>query len=157
MTSKANKLRQLHFETFDDILADVQTLQDASDIKLGGQWTAAQNIDHIRRFMTMSREGTTVKAPLWLRILGRLLRGGIGKRDIPSGFKIPPAFEAQFVPPADISMEQAVANLRSEIELAKVPGAMNQASPLFGKLSYEKWYALHLRHAELHLGHVAPA
>ena len=156
MSEKPKALRQVHFENFDELLQDVEMLHAAASLRTGGRWTAAQNIDHVRRFITMSREGTTAKAPLWLRILGRLLRGGLGKRDVPSGLKIPPSLAAEFVPPADITMDDVVEKFRTEVALAKVPGSMTQSSPVFGKLDHDKWYALHLRHAELHMGFIAP-
>lgn len=156
MSKKPVTLRQLTFNHLDDILNDVIALSEAANIKVGGQWTAAQNIDHIRRTMILAREGTDVKAPFFLRFLGRFLKGGVGKKAIPSGFKIPPQLAAVFAPSADITLQDAVEKFKTEIALIKVPGSMNKPSPVFGKMTHQRWEQLHLRHAELHLGFLAP-
>ena len=157
MAQKPTPLRSVTYSSLQDILDDVLQLAQAPDLKIGGNLTAAQNIDHVRRAITISRVGTAVKAPLWLRLLGKILKGGLGSKPVSSGFKIPAKLAAEFIPPATITLQEAVDNLKAEIALAKVPGSMNQASPVFGVLSHEKWNALHLRHAELHLNFIAPA
>jgi len=144
--------RSLRFETMQDILDDVEMLASGPVTSLGN-WTPAQNIDHLRRVIRISHSGTDFKMPLPIRLLGKLLKRRFLKSPFKPGFKT----VALFDPPDENTMQQAVVALREEIEAATRPGAMCHPSPLFGPMSHEQWEQLHCRHAELHLGFLLPA
>jgi len=155
MAQKSTPLRSVTYSSLQDIFDDVLQLAQAPQLKTGGSLTAAQNIDHVRRLITISRVGTSVKAPLWLRVVGKILKGSLGSKPVPSGFKIPAKLAAELIPPITITLQEAVNNLKAEVALAKAPGSTNQASPVFGELGHEKWTKVHLRHAELHMSFIA--
>lgn len=149
---KPKSRRELHFETMQDILNEVESLASGPVISLG-KWTPAQNIDHIRSVIRVAHAGTDFKMPLAYRILGKVLKGYFLKSSFKAGMKTEPIFE----PPAEITMEQALAAFREDVEIASRPGAMSQPSPLFGAMTHEQWVQLNCRHAELHLGFLFPA
>ena len=155
--ASSSQPRTVSYSTLRDILNDLESLV-AQGVVSSGKWTPAQNIDHVRRLMTVAREGTTMKLPLHMRLLGRLvLKRRIFTHAIPRGLKMPKAAESVFLPPADVTLEQAMADMRNEVELCSRPGAMSQPSPLVGKISHENWTQLHCRHAELHFSNLHPA
>ena len=118
-----------------------------------GRWTASQNIDHIRRVVRIAHSGTDFKMPLLYRILGKVFKGYFLRSPFKAGFKTVEIFE----PPDEITMEEALAAFRKDIEAASRPGAMSHPSPLFGPMTHEQWEQLHCRHAEMHLSFLLPA
>ncbi len=148
--------RTLRFESLEQILADAEALAAAGSIERTGNWTAGQNIDHVRRLMTASREGFGFKLAWPLRLLGRLLRNTALEKPLKPGFKIPGRGRDEFTPPADITLDEAMRGLREEVPLASQPGAMRHPSPLLGPLTHEQWIKLHCRHAEMHFSFLHP-
>jgi hypothetical protein len=146
--------RPLHFQSLDDLLNDAQALK-ASGATANGGWSTGQILSHVAAVIEASVEGFTFTVPLPLRILGRLIRGRSLKKGFPSGIKIPNEASAAFVPPSDVTFEQAVDQLTSVIQKAK-QRRMTQVSPIFGKLNHDQWVQLHCRHAELHFSFLAP-
>jgi hypothetical protein len=66
------------------------------------------------------------------------------------GFQNPPE-AAALEPAAELSLEEAVAYLRRQIERIRRGERMTQVSAVEGPYSHEQWVYIHLRHAELHL------
>ncbi|MEM9296477.1 MAG: DUF1569 domain-containing protein [Planctomycetota bacterium] len=144
--------RELRFESLADILADAEAMAEAHVTTLGG-WTAAQNLDHVRRLIHISHAGADVTLPWFLRLFARMMKGRLLRSGMRPGLKT----VAYFQPPDDITVEDALAAFRQEVNAASQPGAMRQPSPLLGKLSHAEWEQLHCRHAELHFGYVVRA
>jgi len=113
-------------------------------------------ISHVAVTIQNSVEGFRVSVPLPMRVLGRLIRGRMLKKGMPTGIKIPKSFQKDFVPPADLSFDDAMNQLSTYIAAANQKG-MHMASPLFGKLTHDQWVQLHCRHAELHFSFLSPA
>lgn len=154
--NKSDKsLRKLKFQTLDDLMTDAQSLANA-DILTRGGWTAAQVFSHVAIAINASVEGFGLTMPLPMRIFGRLMRNRMIKKGIPAGIKIPEHAKKLFVPPSDITLDQAMAQLTSAVNAAKQKG-MHAPSPIFGKLTHDQWVQFHCRHAEMHFSHLAPA
>lgn len=133
----------------DDLLADIESLDERGGVQSSGRWTAAQNVEHVARFIDVSVDGTDVRASFILRLLGPLVKKRALARPMKPGFKLPSRLADQFVPPADVTWEEAVDHLRAIIRRAKTE-RMTGRSPVFGQLTHEEWVQLHCRHAELH-------
>ena len=142
----------LHFDSLEDVLAHVESLARQPLAGLG-TWTPAQNIDHVRRLIRVSHEGADFTMPLPARILGRLLRARILSSPIKPGMQT----VEQFQPPADITLDEAIAAFAEDARAASRPGAMRYPSPFLGALTYEQWEQLHCRHAEHHFANIVPA
>lgn len=141
--------RELRFQTLADILTDVESLASVPVTSLG-EWTAAQNIDHVRRLIRVSHAGADFTMPWYFRLLGRLMKSRVLGSPFKPGMKTAPAFQ----PPAGITMDEAIAAFRAEVELASRPGAMSRPSPFLGKMTHDDWEQLHCRHAEHHFGFI---
>lgn len=140
--------RTLHFRSLADLLADIETLDHRGDVRSIGKWTPAQNVEHIARFIDASIDGFTVKAPLLMRIAGRLVKRMVLRRPMSPGFRLPVSMEP-FIPPPSTSWDEAVSHLRRGVARAG-RSMMHAKSPAFGRLNHDEWERLHCRHAEMH-------
>ncbi|MCA9290993.1 MAG: DUF1569 domain-containing protein [Phycisphaerales bacterium] len=154
VNTKTAARRTLHFESLDDLLADVDAAGDAPGST--GNWTAAQNVEHVSRLIGGSFDGFDAKGPLLIRLLLKVMRGSVLNRPMKPGIKLPANFTA-FVPPADVTWADATAHLRRLVERARAGEQMTHPSPILGAMSNEDWVKLHCRHAEMHFGFIQPA
>ncbi len=157
-TKKVTGTRDLRFNSLDEILAEAEVIDPATATTLGN-WTAAQIVEHVARFMTASRTGfpADMKPPLFLRVPFTLLRGLVVHRKPPRGVKMPRQMVDAFVPPAETNWDDALSHLRSEVNAINNGERFTRPSPLFGKLSHEQWLKLHCGHAAMHMGYILPA
>lgn len=155
-TAAPAERRTLTFNSMSEILAEVERLA-AGPIESLGDWTPAQNIDHVRRVVTTSLDGFDFAMPWPIRVFGKLLKGRTIAGGLRPGLKIPAAATAAFAPPEDITLDEALELFRRDVGRAITPGSMSQPSPLFGPMTHDDWERLHCRHAELHLGFLVPS
>ncbi len=146
--------RKLRFNTLDEALADARCLAD-SNIKAHGQWTPGQVVGHVARAINGSIDGVAFRAPLPLRIVGRVIRNIPLNKGLPTGVKIPAHARAKAIPEPDLPIEQAVQQLADAIERTRHE-TMSQSHPVFGRLSHEQWRLFHCRHAENHFSYLEP-
>lgn len=144
--------RALRYETMADLLAEVESYHEAPVQSLG-KWTPAQNIEHVRLLIHVSHAGTDFTMPLGLRLFARLMKPRLLRSGLKPGLKTVELFE----PRSDITLEEAIAAFREDVQIAAQPGAMSHPSPLLGPMSHEQWEQLHCRHAELHFSFIVPA
>ena len=142
-----------HFESIDEILAEARSLAGVPTRQLGN-WSLGQICHHLGVGM---RESTSADrlfpVPLWLKLLGPLLRPRVLKRGLPRGFQLPPE-GAKLIPPP-VSDDDGLATL--EAGIAALRATTNRvAHPVFGKMNVEQWNLFHLRHAEMHLSFIVP-
>jgi hypothetical protein len=146
--------RSLSFASMDEILADVESLDRAGGLRGLGNWTPAQIVDHVTRGITMSIDGTTLRAPLLLRLFARLIKGRALRNGLPPGFKVPFDF---FRPGDTVTWQEARRSLGREVERIRRGARMVQPSPLLGPMTHDEWVKLHCRHAELHFSFIVAA
>ncbi len=151
---KTGSRRTLKFQTLDDLLTDAQHLHALDAVAVGG-WTPGQIVGHVTAVIEASVKGFPFRLPLPMRILGRVIRKRAIAKGLPSGIKIPGKAREAFVPPTDLTFEDAVAQLAAAVEMAK-QRKMTMPSPIFGKLTHEQWVQVHCRHAELHFSFMKP-
>jgi len=157
-TKKVTGTRDLKFASLDEVLAAAEAIDPATATTLGN-WSAAQIVEHVARFMTASREGfpADMKPPLFVRLPIMAVRSLVVSRTPPRGVKLPQQMVDAFIPPADFPWDKAIAHLRAEVEAINSGERFTAPSPLFGKLSHEQWVKLHCRHASMHFGYIIPA
>ncbi len=153
--NKTLNRRKLKFQTMDDLLTDARHLADTG-VQANGGWTASQVVSHVATGIKCSAEGFGITFPFPMRVFGRLIRGRMLKKGMPTGIKITGKARKLFIPPTDITFDEAMAQLTGAIESAKQNG-MTARSPIFGQLSQEQWVQFHCRHAELHFSFLTPA
>jgi hypothetical protein len=146
--------RELHFKSFDEVLADAERLVTSPNTNALGNWSLNQLLMHLALTIHLSIDGINVRAPWYIRLVGFFIRGRILRRGMPAGFKLPREREIGAFPSA-ASTQEALETLRKAIARLKTE-KMTARHPAFGKLSHEQWVQLHLRHAELHLSFIIP-
>jgi len=140
-TKKVTGTRDLKFASLDEVLAAAEAIDPATATTLGN-WSAAQIVEHVARFMTASREGfpPELKPPLLVRLPFMLVRGLVVNRKPPRGVKLPQQMVDAFIPPADFPWDKAIAHLRAEVSpalqlrLAKHPGRLMLLWPQTGEI-----------------------
>lgn len=153
-TRKIPGRRKLRFESYGDLLADVERLAGGPVEQLGN-WNLAQVAQHLGKTMHGSIDGLPLR-PNWLiRVFGKLLlRRSFLEGPMPAGFQLPASAAALL--PDDKGQAAAIADLRAAIERVqtvteRVPHA------ILGEITLADWDRVHLRHAELHLSFLRPA
>ena len=150
--------REVQFQDLNAILPDLDRLEAAEragTLVRHGNWTLGQTTHHIADVLEQSIDGFRFSAPLPQRVLFRLLRPLILGRPFPAGIKLSGS-ALTLIPDASITMEQGLAELRAQILRVQEGQRITIPSPIFGRLSHEKWVRLHCRHAELHLSFLDP-
>lgn len=152
-TGRVKDRRTLHFESMQDIVDDVLRL-DGKPVRTSGNWSAPQIVQHVAKLINFSIDGFPAKAPVALRIAGRLLRNRSLSRTLPAGFRFPGRFTF-LAPDEDITWDEAVTYLRETIGRLQYE-RMSAPSPVLGPLTHEEWERLHCRHAEMHFSFMQP-
>ena len=158
--------RRLHFSSLAEAASDARELQDG--YLRCGRWSLAQVCDHLSLFMTYSIEGfpgRRLPGPIGFALRTMLLNDWMMRRPMPSGMPAPdylqpPETETAVVggtyEAATEADAEAAARFRDACLLVTTHEDDWRPSPLFGKLSPERWRRVHLKHAEHHLGFLVP-
>ncbi len=151
------KRRAIRLRTIEDLLDEAETVCAAASngrIHCLGNWSAAQVLWHIAKLIELSFDGFSWRyrrGPLWITRPFRFLTWRwLIRLAFRPGFKNPPE-AAVLEPPSALSLEEAAAYLRRQIERIRRGERMTQESAVEGPYSHEQWVYIHLRHAELHL------
>ncbi|MDX2132942.1 MAG: DUF1569 domain-containing protein [Planctomycetota bacterium] len=161
-TRRLRERRVLRFESIAALRAELDALEAAERVgalRAIGNWTAGQVFSHLAAFVEYGFDGypPTLPQPGWLmRTAGRALRGRMLRGPLPAGVRIP-GVEGGTVGQDDVPFGAGLARLRAALDRLERE-APAEPNLLLGPLPHEQWIALHLRHAELHLGflHVTP-
>lgn len=150
--------RKLRFDSLDDLLAEADRLA-SGEVTMLGNWSLAQVFAHLAAGINSTMDGSTFKPPALMRLMAPVMKMFMKKKfiheGIPSGFQIPKAAQAQFIPADDVEIQTALGQLRSAVERFK--SADNLAGhPLLGTLTKEETMQFQLRHAEMHLSFAIP-
>ena len=98
-TARVTGRRQLTFNTLADVLADVEMLAHAKQIRHLGNWPPGQVLDHLARVMHGSIDGFPQRPPRVIRFFLRLLfKKRFLTRPMSAGFNLPKHMEADMVP-----------------------------------------------------------
>lgn len=149
--SQTTLARELKLVTLDDILAEAKRIAAQPDAVSRGTWTSAQNIWHVGRVIKAGVEGSPVKVPLLLKLIGPVLKKRFTTKGFTPGIKLPSQAADHLVAPADTTLDQAMAMIESAIEYAKDKGFLPK-NPMMGRMTPQQWVDLHCRHAEMHFG-----
>lgn len=147
--------RVLSFQTFDDVISDVEQLVAARECRMLGNWPLPVLINHLTMTMNASIDGVASRAPFLIRLIAPLIKKGVvyGKKMSP-GIKLPAEATIVAFPPGD-SPHQALKELRAAFARAATE-RMEADHPAFGRMTHEEWRLLQLRHAEMHLSFAVP-
>jgi hypothetical protein len=153
-TRTVSNRRQLHFQTIDEILSDVERLNQEK-IKALGNWSGGQILKHLAVVMNTSIDGFPMRLSWPLRLLGRLVKGRVLSKGMAPGYQLKGRAAESLVPLAT-TWEEGLHQFREAVRRQKTE-TKREPSPFFGAMSREEWDQLHCRHAELHLSFLTPA
>lgn len=149
--SKPTLARELKFSTLDDILAEAKQVAAQPGVRSRGNWTPAQNLWHVGRFIKAGVEGFPAKVPFFLKLIGPLFKKQFTTKGFSPGIKLSKQAADHMVAPDDTTMQQAMDMIESSVQGAKEKGFLPK-NPMMGKMTQQQWVDLHCRHAEMHFG-----
>ncbi|HTM53211.1 MAG TPA: DUF1569 domain-containing protein [Pirellulales bacterium] len=151
-TKRVTGRRQLKFSCYDDILKDVHNLACRPSRQLGN-WSLGEICEHLSRAMNMAIDGSSIKAPWYIRVAAPLIKRRFLSRPMNPGFQLPRS-AVQLMPNCK-ETQQGIAALERAIERLKTE---KERKPhfVFGHFTREEWDQLQLRHSEMHLGFIVP-
>ncbi|MFL5245711.1 MAG: DUF1569 domain-containing protein [Gemmataceae bacterium] len=153
-TRKVADRRELHFNTVEDILADLDDIS-RKKVRALGNWTPGQVYRHLATTMNSSIDGFGFTAPWPFRMIGKLImKKRLMNKPMSPGFKLP-ANAAKVLEPAPTGDDEGLATLRSALHRLQTE-SKRARSPFLGELTREEWNRMHCRHAELHLSFLTP-
>jgi|TARA_R110002094_G_scaffold121117_2_gene115933 Protein of unknown function (DUF1569) len=145
------------FRSIDELSAELDRIEAAHQsgtLSTAGGWTPGQCMSHTAVFIKSSYDGFELGAPWILRAVCSLLLKPIAtkpKSQMKPGIKLP-AKAKELLPEDAVSVEEGIAQMRTQIARIKSGEQMTQVSPLLGKMSHEQWVNLHLNHCRMHFG-----
>jgi hypothetical protein len=157
-TGKVKDRRKLHYQSIDELLADVDRIVAADKsgtLRRTGNWTAGQAFGHLASWINYSYEGYPMKTPWFIRVILRFMKKKYLRNGMPAGVRIPGAAEGTYATQA-MSTDQGAQQLRQALHRLKKGELSKFDSPAFGPMPLEERIALNLRHAELHLSFQHP-
>jgi hypothetical protein len=151
-TGKVAGRRTLRFESIDQMMAQVDRLVEAERagrLKRLGNWTLGQMLGHLAGWAEYSYTGSPLTPPLFIKWILRLQKRKFFKGPMWAGVKIP-GVPGGTLATKNLPLDKALGRLqkvmaRLKVETPTIPHA------IFGPLPHDKWIAINLRHAELHL------
>jgi Protein of unknown function (DUF1569) len=156
-TAKVIGRRQLHFDSLDDILADVEGLAKSKDMRTLGNWSAGQVLKHLAILMNKSIDGFVTRPPLVVRVIVRwFFKRRFLTKPMSAGFKLPAEAMAELGAPPTTNLDEGFQSIRHAIKRLKTEPT-RAPSAVLGPLTADEWEQLHCRHCELHLSFLVPA
>ncbi len=144
--------RKLHFDSLDEVVADVKTLaaaDSAGRLTCCGNWTFGQILNHLATWVDYSFDGVPMKIPLLVRWMIRPMKKRFLTKPMRPNSRIPKVAGGTLAIDVVPTTEALEHFYRSFERLAKGPPAIPHM--LFGPMTHDEWIAQHLRHSELHL------
>ena len=155
-TPRVTDRRELRFSSLQDILDDVEYQASGDPPRTTGNWTGGQIVQHVALLIGFSIDGfPAARAPLPMRVVGRLRRKRILADPLGAGLTFPRKFDF-LKPRAGIAWEEAVEFMNETMARLR-DGRMTAGHPFLGKLTHEQWEQFHCRHAEMHCSFMHPA
>jgi hypothetical protein len=152
-TRRVTGRRPLHFESFDELLADADRLA-AADVDLLGNWSLGQVFRHLAIATNGSIDGFAFRLP---RVSTWVVRLGLKSRYLARGIRPGHGTSRRWdsVKPGPTTVADGLAELHAAVaRFKREPGT--RPHPAFGRMTDDEWHSFHLRHAELHLSFAVP-
>ena len=148
--------RELRFADFSQLLAEAELVATHPCRQLGN-WNAGQILEHLAILAACPFDGFGgIVAPWYIRYLYvPFVKNSLMTRPMSAGRRLPKVVSDRVVPPANIDPLVALEHLKRTLDRYKTENP-HYAHPALGKLAFQEWVALALRHAELHLSFLIP-
>ena len=156
-TGKVAGRRTLHFETIDQMMAEVDRLVEAEragHLKRLGNWTLGQTLGHLAAWAEFNYTGWPFNPPFFVKWIARLRKQKFLWQPMRAGVKIP-GVKGGTLATDPMSTDEALPRFRQVMARLKEEPP-TQPHCLFGQLTHKETIACNLRHAELHLSFLVP-
>jgi hypothetical protein len=156
-TAKVTSRRDLHFDSIDQVLAEVDRLVEAEragKLKHVGNWTLGQTLGHLACWTEYGYTDFPLKPPFFIRWFLRLRKNSWLHKPMQPGLRIP-GVAGGTMATEPMPLDEALPRFRKVMERLKTEEPP-VPSPALGKLTHQESIAITLRHAELHLGFMVP-
>ena len=156
-TAKVANRRVLHFDSIDQMLAEVDRLvaaEKAGRLKQRGNWTLGQTLGHLATWAEYGYTGSPLNPPFFIKWILRLRKQKFLWQPMPAGVKIP-GVKGGTLATDLMPTDEALTRLRRVMERLKKEPPTHPHN-VFGQLKHEESIAITLRHAELHLSFFVP-
>ena len=153
MSQVTRQRRRLDFQTWPELLAEVDRLQRGGYDRTGN-WDLSQTLDHIGEGLRTALRGIDRRASWIIRkVLGPIvLRRILRQRRMKAGIKVP----AWWLPGPSHDESAAVDQFRGEVAAFQNMTSTPYPHPFFGAISKQQWNDLVLIHAAHHLSFLVP-
>lgn len=154
-TTKVAGRRTLHFDSIDQIEAEVERLANARSVRVLGNWSSGQIYKHIALAMAIAVDGSPPIMPgFMVALLSWFFKKKFLTQPMKAGFQLPKK-ASHLLPPDPVETDEGLRFLRETIARFKDLNEY-QPSPILGRMTREEWIQLQCRHAELHLSFLIP-
>jgi len=153
MIQPAFPRRHLDFQTWPDLLADIDHLRQAHYDR-AGNWDLSQILDHVGEGLRTALHGIDHQAA-WIirRFIGPLiLKRILSQRRMKTGIKVP----QWWLPGPSHDESAAVDQFRAQVSAFQGMTSTPFPHPFFGPLTKQQWNDLVLVHAAHHLSFLIP-
>lgn len=147
------RVRTVRLNSLEDLLAEAERLaaaERAGTLRRLGNWTTGQLFGHVAYWIDVSFDGSEHRAPWFIRLIGPMLKKGMINKTPKPGFRLPGVAGGTYGTTA-YTLDEGLARLRRAVARLQA-GTPTLPNEVFGKMTRDEWLALHLRHAEVHLG-----
>jgi len=144
--------RDVHYDSFDQFLADAQRAVRDNAVTTG-KWSLGQILEHLATSNDKSIDGFGFQAPLPVRMFaGTFLKKRLLKRGLKPGFQLGKK-AARVLVPDEVDADAAWDHLRRSV--ARLQSETKRSPhPFLGRMGLDDSNCLNLRHAELHMSFV---
>jgi hypothetical protein len=146
----------LRFTSIADLREHLARL-DGATVETTGGWDAGQIYYHLSASFEATFAPSRARASRWRRLRKLPLRMYVLRSGLPKGVAIPAAVREKVNPPPDADAAVQFARLLRAIDAFEAAEGDLPAHPVLGPLTRREWRRFHLRHCELHLGHITIA
>ena len=151
-STQAVSRRQLRFESYDQMLADVHAMH-ARPTRHLGNWSLGQICEHLAKAIDYAVDGAPFQVPWVFRTVGPWIKKRIIERPMKPGFRLPKS-AAEYLP-QETDAAAGIARLEQAIERYRRAPELKR-HVFFGVMTREEYDQLNFRHAEMHLSFVVP-
>ncbi len=145
--------RELHYDNYDEQLADAERLA-GMEVRTLGNWSYGQILLHLARSIDVMIDGAPFSFPAPVQwVMSLLMKKKFLTKGLTPGFKLPK--NAGRLIPEEASVEEGMAEYRTAINRAKTESKRAPHGG-FGKMSKDECDQFQFRHAEMHMSFVVP-
>lgn len=150
--------RVLELHTPSQALREAERLAElarSDRLRTLGNWSPGQIFAHLAWWVEAIDENRMPTPPWFVKMLGPMMKRKLLHNTMAPGSRLPGTATGTFGD-EPCELEEGLARFQSAMQRLD-RGDFPASHPVFGEMSGKDWLALHLRHAELHLGFLEEA